>query len=154
MSRPFKCRRVAYMPEVTYFKPAGVPLRALDEVHLSVEEAEAIRLKDLEGLEQEQCAVRMSVSRPTYQRILKAARVKVADALLTGKAIRIEGGNYEIAKHRFHCGYGHEWEVAPEAKKVIEPQFCPICNTPSARPQIHGGGQGRPGRHRRKWTGR
>jgi predicted DNA-binding protein (UPF0251 family) len=100
--RPSKCRRVAYIPEVTYFKPAGIPLRALDEVHLSIEEAESIRLKDIEGLEQEQCAERMSISRPTFQRILKLARVKVADALLSGKAIRIEGGNFEIIAHQFH----------------------------------------------------
>ena len=51
MSRPPKCRRVAFIPEVTYFKPAGIPLRTLDEVSLSVEEVEAIRLKDMEGLE-------------------------------------------------------------------------------------------------------
>ncbi len=54
MPRPPKCRRVAYMPEVTYFKPAGIPLRALEEVCLSIEEAEALRLKDVEGFEQEQ----------------------------------------------------------------------------------------------------
>ena len=56
MPRPPKCRRVAFLPQATYFKPAGVPLRILDEVVLSVEEAEAIRLKDLEGLEQEEGA--------------------------------------------------------------------------------------------------
>ncbi len=63
MPRPRKCRRVVFMPEVTYFKPAGIPLRDLDEVRLSVEEAEAVRLKDLEGLEQQQCAEKMNVSR-------------------------------------------------------------------------------------------
>lgn len=54
MARPFKCRRVAFVPGVTFFKPAGIPLRALEEIRLTVEEAEAIRLKDLEGLEQEE----------------------------------------------------------------------------------------------------
>lgn len=123
MSRPFKCRRVAYMPEVTYFKPAGVPLRVLDEIRLSIEEAEALRLKDIESLEQEQCAERMSVSRPTFQRILKAARIKVANALLRGKAIRIEGGNYEIAMHRFRRSSGHKLKVIPEATRVKEPNM-------------------------------
>ena len=61
------------MPEVTYFKPAGIPLRVLEEVCLSVEEAEAIRLKDLEGLDQEQCAEGMNISRPTFQRVLGSA---------------------------------------------------------------------------------
>ena len=60
MPRPPKYRRVAFLPNVTYFKPAGIPLKALKEVRLSVEEAEAIRLKDLEGLEQEQGADRMN----------------------------------------------------------------------------------------------
>jgi predicted DNA-binding protein (UPF0251 family)/predicted Fe-Mo cluster-binding NifX family protein len=95
MSRPFKCRRVEYLPDVNYFKPAGIPLRDLEEVCMSVEEAEALRLKDLEGLEQEQGAEKMNVSRPTFQRVLASARQKVADALLNGKAIRIEGGNFQ-----------------------------------------------------------
>ena len=97
MSRPIKWRRVAFMPEVTYFKPAGIPLRVLDEVRLTVEEAEAIRLKDLEGLEQESGAEKMNISRPTFQRVLNSARQKIAGALLNGKAIRIEGGNFEVA---------------------------------------------------------
>jgi len=98
MPRPPKRRRVASLPAATYFKPAGMPLRVLDEVRLSVEEAEAIRLKDLEELEQEQCALRMNVSRPTFQRVLASARGKIADALLKGKAIRIEGGNFEVTE--------------------------------------------------------
>ena len=109
MPRPTTCRRVAFLPNVTYFKPAGIPLRALEEVRLSFEEAEAIRLKDLEGLEQEQGAERMNISRPTFQRVLASARQKMANALLNGKAIRIEGGNYEMALHRFRCLNGHEW---------------------------------------------
>jgi predicted DNA-binding protein (UPF0251 family)/predicted Fe-Mo cluster-binding NifX family protein len=97
MARPFKCRRVAFMPGVTFFKPAGIPLRMLEEVRLTVEEAEAIRLKDLEGLEQEEGANKMNISRPTFQRILASAHQKMADALLNGKSIRIEGGNFEIS---------------------------------------------------------
>jgi predicted DNA-binding protein (UPF0251 family) len=95
MARPTKCRRVAFIPGVKYFKPAGIPLRFLAEVCVSIEEAESIRLKDIEQLEQEQCAVKMGISRPTFQRVLSAARKKIADALLNGKAIRIAGGNYE-----------------------------------------------------------
>jgi predicted DNA-binding protein (UPF0251 family) len=97
MPRPPKCRRVAFLPGATYFKPAGIPLRVLNEVRLSVEEAEAVRLKDVEGLEQGEGAEKMNISRPTFQRVLASARQKIADALLSGKAIRIEGGNFEIA---------------------------------------------------------
>jgi len=98
MPRPSKCRRVAFLPGVTYFKPAGIPLRLLEEVRLSIEEAEAIRLKELVGLDQELAAEKMNVSRPTFQRVLAEARRKIADALLNGKAVRIEGGNYELAR--------------------------------------------------------
>ena len=97
MVRPRKCRLVEALPGVTYFKPAGIPLRLLDEVRLSVEEVEALRLKELEGLDQAEAAQRMGVSRPTFQRTLGAARQKVAQALLNGKAIRIEGGSFELA---------------------------------------------------------
>lgn len=136
MSRPFKCRRVVSMPGVTYFKPAGIPLRSLEEIRLSVEEAEALRLKDLEGLEQEQGAEKMNVSRPTFQRILASARKKMADALLNGKAIRIEGGNFEIAHRRFRCANNHEWEVSSQAIAEGSPQLCPVCNEPSVGPLV------------------
>jgi len=137
MGRPLLWRRVNFIPPITYFKPAGVPLTALQEVCLSVEEAEAIRLKDLEGLEQEKCAERMSVSRSTFARVLASARQKMADALLNGKAIRIEGGNFEMALSRFRC--------------ITPPQVCPTCNTPSIMPlQPLGPRWGRGGRgHRR-----
>ena len=92
MPRPIKWRCVGFIPEITYFRPAGKPLRRLEEICFSLEEAEAIRLKDLEGLEQEKCAERMRISRPTFHRVLASARNKVADALISGKAIRIEGG--------------------------------------------------------------
>lgn len=94
MAREPKCRRVELVPKVTGFKPNGIPLSHLDEIVLKLEELEAIRLKDHLGLEQEECAERMGVSRPTLQRILMEGRAKVAAALIEGKAIRIEGGNY------------------------------------------------------------
>jgi len=87
---------VSALPGITYFKPAGIPLRFLQEVCLSVAQAEALRLKDVEGLEQAEAAVRMGISRPTFQRLVTSARKQVADALLNGKAIRIEGGNFQV----------------------------------------------------------
>jgi predicted DNA-binding protein (UPF0251 family) len=121
-------RRVDFLPKITYFKPAGVPLIHLQEVRLSIEEAESIRLKEIEALEQDACARKMSVSRPTFARILLSARQKMADALLNGKAIRIEGGNYEMAVRRFRCGNGHEWEVPFEVMVKKPPEICPSCN--------------------------
>lgn len=132
MARPFKCRRVGFLPDVTYFKPAGIPMGSLKEVRLSLEEAEALRLKDLEGLEQEQGAEKMNISRPTFQRILASARRKLADALLNGKTIRIEGGNFELAHRRFKCRGGHEWEV--ETPTGAAPELCPTCSTSDIQP--------------------
>jgi len=68
----------------------------LKESVLLVDEFEAVRLKDLLGLEQEECAVKMRISQPTFHRLILSARRKIADAIVNGKAIRIEGGNYKI----------------------------------------------------------
>ena len=132
MSRPRKYRRVENVPDITYFKPAGAPLRELNEVRLSIEEAEAIRLKDLEGLEQEEGATKMNISRPTFQRVLASARRKIADVLLNGKAIRIEGGNFKMTWRRFRCHRGHEWELDKPAGEP--PELCPVCRVPDVEP--------------------
>ena len=152
MGRQPLFRRVDFLPQVTYFKPAGVPLIHLQELRLSIEEAEAIRLKDMEGLEQDECGQRMRVSRPTFARILLIARQKIADALLNGKAIRIEGGNYELAVRRFRCGNGHEWELPFEVMIDQPPALCPTCNTAEIMalwPWRPGRGMPRGGRHHR-----
>lgn len=107
MPRPQKCRWVKGEPDINYFKPMGVPMHSLEEVVLSVEELEAIRLKDLEGLEQEECADKMKISRPTFFRIIMSAREKVADALVNGKAIKVEGGNYRIYNEDNIEQHGH-----------------------------------------------
>jgi len=98
MVRPKICRRVLLNPNFVYFKPQGIPLRGLKEIILTVEEFEAIRLKDLEGLEQFECSKKMNVSQPTFHRIVSLARKKISDAIINGKAIKIEGGNFKISK--------------------------------------------------------
>ena len=149
MPRPIKRRRVAFLPELSYFKPAGIPMRTLEEVTISVEEAEAIRLKDLEEMDQENCAEKMNISRQTFQRVLGSARQKIADALLNGKSIRIEGGNFEMAMHRFRCIDGHEWEVPFDVMVNEPPEACPSCNTSNILPLEHvESGWGRRGRGR------
>lgn len=90
MPRPRCRRRIGFLPKVTLFKPQGIPARLLEQVILYRDEAEALRLKDLTGLDQTAAAERMHVSQSTFQRILSSARVKVSDAVITGKAIRIE----------------------------------------------------------------
>ena len=147
MGRRQLWRKVSSIPLITYFKPAGIRMAELEEVRLLVEEAEAIRLKDLEGLEQEECAQKMNISRSTFSRMLDSARQKIADALLNGKAIRIEGGNFEMAVRRFRCLEGHEWEVPFETMISAPPEFCPKCETPSIMPLLCTG-------HGTSWTSR
>lgn len=103
-------------------------MRELSEVILSIEELEAIRLKDLLGLEQEACAEKMGVSRPTYHRILTSARARVADALVNGKAIRVEGGNYQVSSRRFRCSHcNSEWESPCGMGPKFSEMACPEC---------------------------
>ena len=90
MSRPKKDRCVRCQPNAVYFKPRGVPLINLDEVDLSLDELEAIRLADYEGLYHEQAAEKINISRPTFGRILGEARRKLAEAIVDGKALKIE----------------------------------------------------------------
>ncbi|MBO8126943.1 MAG: DUF134 domain-containing protein [Firmicutes bacterium] len=133
MSRPPKQRRVEYIPEVTLFKPAGIPAHELDSVTLTVEEVEAIRLKDMEGLEQEQCAEKMHVSRPTFYRILKSAREKLATALICGKAIYIEGGVYKLAQRQFRCkSCDYEFSLPFGHGQTCAEVTCPECGAPNS----------------------
>ena len=97
MVRPKKNRIVAFKPNASYFKPRGIPMIDLIEVCLTVDEREAIRLADLLGMSHEEAGKSMGVSRATVGRIVQRARKVVADALINGKAIKIEGGNYSIS---------------------------------------------------------
>ncbi len=90
MVRPRLCRSIKFNPQVNYFKPQGIPVRCLEVVQMSLEEMEALRLKNLEGLEQTEAAKKMNTSQSTFARILASANQKTADALINGKAIRIE----------------------------------------------------------------
>ena len=90
MPRPKKRRCIRCSPDATYFKPRGIPLKALEELSITMDELEAIRLADYEGLYHEDAARKMKISRQTFGRILNEAHRKVAESLLKGKALRIE----------------------------------------------------------------
>ena len=100
MPRPRKKRILSRTPRAAVYKPAGVPLDQLRQVSLLQEELEALRLADLEGLTQAQAAERMGVSRSTFQRILAQARHRIAQALVQGHALHIEGGTFEVRPPR------------------------------------------------------
>ena len=103
MPRPVKHRWVEGRPCATHFRPLGIPCCELEEVVLSIEELEAVRLKDAEGLEQEDCARQMQISRPTFVRIVQSAHKKIAIALTQGKGLRIEGGHHQFYGQKGMC---------------------------------------------------
>ena len=148
MPRPKHCRRVCLSPDCTYFKPAGVPTSTLEEVVVAVDELEAMRLVDVEGLYYEQAAEQMGVSRRTFGRIIDSARRKVAQALIQGMALRIEGGVIEMAEQRtFRCGdCEHEWQLPFGTGR---PSECPQCQSKNFRRAE----EGRDGRGRGRGRG-
>ena len=89
MPRPKLYRKIEFNPNITYFKPQGIPMRCFEIIELTVEELEAYRLRYINGLQQKQAAQKMHTSQSTYQRILYSANKKIADALINGKAIKI-----------------------------------------------------------------
>lgn len=94
MVRPRRCRKVGFKGEGIYLKPAGIPVRELETVLIKVDELEALRLKDVFGYDQNECAKKMEISQPTFHRLLLDARKKVADAVINKKALKVEGGDF------------------------------------------------------------
>ncbi len=146
MPRPKCCRRIDGEPPCGIFKPAGVPAKLLEEIILTMDEFEAVRLADFDGLYQEQAAARMNVSRQTFGRIIAEARGKVARVLVEGLALRIEGGVIDMADGRiFSCRQcGHKWN---EPYGTGRPASCPGCRSRNiARAEEdRGAGKGRGG---------
>jgi len=127
MVRPKKNRIVAFNPDISYFKPRGIPLMELEEVLLTIDERESVRLADLLGMPYEEAGQKMGVSRATFGRIIQHARKVVADALINGKSINVEGGHYTISEDAriFTCNKcKHKWE---EPRGTGKPS-CPSCN--------------------------
>lgn len=126
MARPVKCRKVEFVPEHTYFIPTSKRKCELEEIVIKVEELEAMRLKDIEELNQEECAERMHVSRQTFQNIVDSARKKLAIALIEGKAINISGGNYTRNVCQFKClSCNDTYEIRYEEDRSV----CPVCGS-------------------------
>lgn len=150
MPRPRRCRQVRYGPKFHCFKPRGIALQGLEEINLTIDELEAVRLVDLEGKDQNEAAEIMNVSQPTLHRTLKKARKKIVEALVSGKALIIDGGNYIMVQRKFQCyDCGHQWQVPFGTPR---PQVCPECGSTNihrapedrgyARGRGRGGGRG------------
>ena len=145
MVRPKKCRFVGKEPVTDHFKPRGIPLNQLAEVTLSIEEYEAIRLSDIEAYDQTKSAELMNVSQSTYHRILDSARKKIAEAIVKGKALRIEGGVFKLVKRKFRCfDCNNGWELEFGTGR---PEKCPKCGSTNLhRVNIETGGFGHHGK--------
>ena len=126
MPRPTKCRRIFYSPDFICFKPAGIPGKNLEQVILTLDEFEAIRLADSEGLYQEDSAKQMNISRQTFGNIITSAHKKIADCIINGKILKLEGGKINMPESKnFTCSKcSHKWSVKPEEGR---PSECPSC---------------------------
>ena len=164
MPKPKKDRTVLFPPRVVLFKPQGIPAYMLEQVVLMVDEYEAVRLVDNDGLDQEKAAEKMNVSRPTCARIIESAHKKIAEALTQGKAIRIEGGAYILRRNLLKClSCGTLWEEKTPQRDSDEADRlkCPSCEgnqvldlsrQVGGQPEGgRGGGKGRSGRMGRGW---
>jgi predicted DNA-binding protein (UPF0251 family)/predicted Fe-Mo cluster-binding NifX family protein len=115
------------LPRAALFKPAGIPARELERLRLTIDELEAIRLVDREGLSHEQAAEAMGVSRQTVGRVLERGRAVVAEALTEGKAILIDGGQYRVTPHRLRCRACETRWLADD--QPDGPVACPRCGS-------------------------
>ncbi len=145
MPRPVKERRVLEPPKIQGLKPVGVPLRFLERIYLSLEEYEAIRLADYDGLDHQEAAMIMGISRPTFTRLIEKARSKVAESIVEVKELCIEGGSYTFSTHLQRCMDCGEFERFESPNQLAN--ICPACGSTNL---VHlndwfGGGHGRRG---------
>ena len=151
MPRPIKARHVRCNPEANYFKPRGIPVVDLEEGVLLQDELEAIRLADLDELYQQEAADNMNVSRQTFGNIIRSAHHKIADALVNGKALKIEGGVVVMEERQFQCqNCNHQWAVPLGTGR---PGNCPQCHGSSIFRAARGQGRagcGRSGQNRKR----
>ena len=125
--RPKKNRIINAPPEIVGFKPVGIPGNLLEKVYLTIDEFEAIRLADYENLDHEQAAKKMEISRPTFTRLIDSARKKVADAIINGKELIIQGGNIHFKNNIFRClDCGYTIKI-PIYRNPIS--ICPSCGS-------------------------
>lgn len=140
MPRPFKEKTIRELPPISGFKPAGVPMREIESIILTMEEMEAIRLSDVEKLSQAAAAEQMGVSSPTFNRVLMRAHHKIGTALWQGKGLRIEGGNFRISHpchtklRYFICeNCGNEWAIPYGNGERGSELICPVCSSADVR---------------------
>ncbi|NOZ34920.1 MAG: DUF134 domain-containing protein [Chlorobi bacterium] len=140
MARPQKNRKVNTPPLFTNFKPAGISAKNLEQIILTLDEFEAIRLSDYLGMSQEEAATEMEISRPTFTRLIEVARKKTADFFINGKILHFEGGNIHFRKNILKCETcGHSFHISFNT----EIKHCPHCGSSRLINLAGGFGHGR-----------
>ncbi len=106
-----------------FFKPAGIPMGVVEEIVIGHDEVEAMRLKNLLGYPQEEAANQMGVSQPTFHRLINAAHQKITDAIINGKALRIDGGNVTICEETASpCHWRKHWGRGCSSAEAVASQ--------------------------------
>jgi predicted DNA-binding protein (UPF0251 family) len=145
-----KPRFISFYPPYNFFKPVGLPVQNLEGVVLSLDEFEALRLADFLGYYQEEAAKTMGVSRQTFGRILDSAHKKVAEAIIFGKYLKIEGGDHIMpTARRFFCRSCENYFDIPFG--IPKPMNCPLCGSPYIHRFDRGKGPGRGKCRRNRW---
>ncbi|MDD3045189.1 MAG: DUF134 domain-containing protein [Candidatus Delongbacteria bacterium] len=140
MPRPQKNRLIKEPPVFTEFKAVGVPGRVMDKVVLSLDEYEALRLSDFEGMSQEEAADEMEISRPTFTRLIETSRKKICEMLVNGKMLVIDGGNIHFRQNLIKCrNCGHMFNINIED----DIKRCPSCGSGELMNLAGGFGHGR-----------
>ncbi|MFC2093140.1 DUF134 domain-containing protein [Bacteroidota bacterium] len=126
MREPYRKRRINEPPRFNNFKPSGVPRRFLKQIDLTIDEYEALRLTDYLQLEHLEASEKMNISRPTFTRLIEKARHKVAQAIVDGRELIIEGGNIDFVNTIHRCRECGEIELQPFNE---ENKRCPDCGS-------------------------
>ena len=148
MARPEKQRNVLAPPAYKNFKPAGIKMNKLDVEELSLDEYEALRLADYDGLEHSDAAVQMEISRPTFTRLISKARQKVAKFIVDGKVLQIDGGSVHFSQNTILC---LDCNTRYTGNFIDNFKYsCPECGSKNAKNMAEGFGHGRCCRHHKK----
>ena len=126
MRNPYRRRIIDEPPKYYFFKPAGIPTRKIAKIDMSLDEYEALRLADFQQLEHLEASKQMDISRPTFTRLIKKARYKVAQSLIEGHALKIVGGNVDLINTLHACQDCGEFTRQPVATPFSE---CPDCGS-------------------------
>ncbi len=124
MKKPYRTRKVNQPPLFTNFKPSGIPRKFLKKTEITIDEFEAIRLADYCGMEHQEAAENMQISRPTFTRLIKKARQKTAQAIIDGMELVIVGGNYKLMNALHHCRDCGETDQQPLFKNINRCKEC------------------------------